>query len=285
MKEKVTPFLKTISEHLAIQKQYYQSSEEIAGEYNDPLMEEAHEVVKGLVHKYENRALIKVSYLCAAHCRFCTRIRQIGNKEGTLNTDDIINIVNYLQNNPQIDDVIFSGGDPFYTPQITQALLTKIGLIDSVKVIRIGTRLPVQSPKSFTTKSVKSLLDLVEKIAEEKPFYILLNIAHPEELTKESIAVIKQLRKRGVTLLSQTVFLKEVNDDVETLYQLFKQLYHLGVIPYYLYHCDSVKGLEHFMVDKKTEKQIAIELREKLSGIACPLLVEDIENGYGKIPL
>ena len=84
MKEKVTPFLKTISEHSSIQKQYYKSSEEIAGEYNDPLMEESHEVVKGLVHKYENRALIKVSYLCAAHCRFCTRIRQIGNKEGTL---------------------------------------------------------------------------------------------------------------------------------------------------------------------------------------------------------
>lgn len=285
MKEKVTPFLKNISEHSAIQKQYYKSSEEIEENYNDPLMEEAHEVVKGLVHKYENRALIKVSYLCAAHCRFCTRIRQIGNKEGTLKAIDIDNIVNYLQHNPQIDDVIFSGGDPFYTPQITTTLLRKIRLIDSVKVLRIGTRLPVQSPKSFATKAVQSLLNIIEEITEEKPFYILLNIAHPEELTKESIAVIKQLKKRGVSLLSQTVFLKGVNDNVETLYQLFKQLYHLGVIPYYLYHCDAVKGLQHFMIDKEKEKQISVQLREKLSGIACPLLVEDIENGYGKIPL
>jgi lysine 2,3-aminomutase len=284
MKEKISPFLKSISESKAIQAQYVKSPCETAENYNDPLMEEKHEVVKGLVHKYDNRALIKVSYLCAAHCRFCTRIRQIGNKNGNLTTVDMDNIANYLIENPQIDDVILSGGDPLYTPHLTTELLSKLKTIDSVKVIRIGTRLPFHSPKSFQSKSILKLLDLIDEIGQERPFYILVHIEHPDELTTETKAVIRQLRQLKVTLLSQTVFLKGVNDDFEILHQLFRQIYHLGIIPYYLYHCDNVKGLERFIGDKAKEKEIATQLRANLSGIACPLLVEDIENGYGKIP-
>lgn len=284
MKEKISPFLKSISESKAIQAQYVKSPCETAENYNDPLMEDKHEVVKGLVHKYDNRALIKVSYLCAAHCRFCTRIRQIGNKNGNLTTVDMDNMANYLIENPQIDDVILSGGDPLYTPYLTTELLLKLKTIDSVKVIRIGTRLPFHSPKSFQSKSILKLLDLIDEIGQERPFYILVHIEHPDELTTETKAVIRQLRQLKVTLLSQTVFLKGVNDDFEILHQLFRQIYHLGIIPYYLYHCDNVKGLERFIGDKAKEKEIAMQLRANLSGIACPLLVEDIENGYGKIP-
>ncbi len=286
MKEKVSPFLKRLSENPAIRQQYYISGFESADViYNDPLMEEKHEVVKGLVHKYPNRALIKVSYLCAAHCRFCTRIRQIGNPEGTLSDIDLENILLYLQQNPQIDDVILSGGDPFYTPDITYKLLEKLQFISTVKTIRIGTRMPFQSPDSFHTKNISSLLNLINDIGKRIPLYILVHINHPDELNKETESVIKLLKEQKVTVLSQTVFLRNINDNFETLYLLFKKLYHLGVIPYYLYHCDHVKGLERFTGDINKEKEIAIRLRAELSGIACPLFVEDLEDGYGKMPV
>ncbi len=191
----------------------------------------------------------------------------------------------YLQQHPEIDDVILSGGDPLYTPHITEMLLKKMAWIASVKVIRIGTRLPFQSPLSFKSASVRQLLNVVDDIGAKKPFYILVHIEHPDELTSETRSVIAQLRSLKVTLLSQTVFLKNINDDFETLLKLFKELYAMGIIPYYLYHCDNVKGLEHFRGDVQKEKEIAVKLREHLSGIACPLFVEDVENGYGKIPM
>lgn len=286
MREKITPFLKQLLFSEAIRKQYLINENPIIENvsYNDPLMEENHEVVKGLVHKYKNRALIKVSYQCAAHCRFCTRIRQIGNEEGTLNSINIDAIANYLQNHPEIDDVILSGGDPLYTPKLTLEVLEKIKNIGSIKVIRIGSRMPFHAPLAFNNAVYDNLFNQIKEISKDKPFYILIHIEHPSELVPESIAAIKILKNLGVTLLSQTVLLKNINDDVVVLETMFRELYHLGVIPYYLYHCDNVKGLEHFMVEKEKEKEIASELRIKLSGIATPLLVEDIENGYGKIP-
>ena len=284
MKEKVSAFLRGIDSEF-IRKQYFVNGYPESDAYSDPLMEDKHEVIKGLIHKYPNRALIKVSYECASHCRFCTRIRQIGSQEGRLNETDIENIIDYLIQHPEIDDVILSGGDPLYTPIITQKLLAKIKAVETVKVMRIGTRMPFQSPVSFASQLVSDLLNDIDQIGRIKPFYLLLHIEHPDELTPETTAVISRLRTLKVTLLAQTVFLKDINDNFETLYTLFKRLYHLGVQPYYLYHCDQVKGLEHFHGDMVKEKEIAVKLREHLSGIACPLFVEDIENGYGKVPV
>lgn len=289
MKEKVTPFLKKLLDKPSIFKQYIINTQAVIDTslavYNDPLLEDSHEPIKGLIHKYKNRALIKVSYQCAAHCRFCTRIRQIGNPEGTLSESDIDHIITYLHHHPEIEDVILSGGDPFYTPKLTSYLLDQLKDIDSVKVIRIGTRLPFHNPKSFQTPLLKKLLTEIDQIGKTKPFYILIHVEHPDELTDESRACVQQLRNIKVTLLSQTVFLKDINDEVEILYTLFKNLYYMGVQPYYLYHCDQVKGLESFMGDIEKEKKIATQLRARLSGIATPLFVEDIENGYGKIPI
>jgi len=287
MREKTTPFLKQLLDIEAIRKQYLinENPIKVTVSYNDPLMEDSHEVVKGLVHKYRNRALIKVSYQCAAHCRFCTRIRQIGNKEGTLNSINIDAIVDYLQKHPEIDDVILSGGDPLYTPKLTVEVLEKIKQINSIKVIRIGTRMPFHAPLAFNNAVFNNLFNLIKEISKQRPFYVLVHIEHPSELVPESISVLKMFKKLGVTLLSQTVHLKDINDDVDVLATMFKELYYLGVIPYYLYQCDNVKGLEHFLVDKEKAKAIYSQLRTKLSGIATPLLVEDIENGYGKIPI
>lgn len=286
MKEKVTPFLKNYLHIEALRKQYLIEENPVVknADYNDPLMEDSHEVVKGLVHKYKNRALIKVSYQCAAHCRFCTRIRQIGNKDGTLNDIDIENIVAYLKKHSEIDDVILSGGDPLYTPKLTHKILEKIKNIDTIKVIRIGSRMPFHAPLAFNSPVYQKLFDLIKEIAHNKPFYILVHIEHPSELVEETKNALKKLKTLDVTLLSQTVLLKNINDDAKILADMFRELYYLNVIPYYLYHCDPIKGLEHFVVNKEKEQEIAKEIRKNLSGIATPLLVEDIENGYGKIP-
>ncbi len=286
MREKITPYLKKLTHIPAISRQYQLSDNETEdNSYNDPLQEDEHEVVKGLVHKYANRALIKVSYQCAAHCRFCTRIRQIGKPEGTLTIKDIDNIITYLTVNKQIDDVILSGGDPLYCPSITLQILDRLQHIDSIKVLRIGSRLPLQLPSAIKAPALAPLLTHIKEISASKPFYILLHINHPSELTPEAIEAIRHLRSLGVTLLSQTVFLKGVNDDENTLTQLYKELYYAGVIPYYLYHCDNVHGIQHFAVAIARERAIATELTAKLSGIACPTYVIDIENGYGKIPV
>lgn len=286
MNEKLTPYLKALSHKVGIAKQYIKNTEEAFFEdYNDPLMEDAHEMVKGLIHKYKNRALIKVSYLCAAHCRFCTRIRQIGNPNVDLQEEDIKNIVNYLKDHPEIEDVILSGGDPFLTPKKTTILLEEINKISSIKVLRIGTRMPLQSPKSFESKSILKLLDIINKISIHKPFYILLHIEHPDELTKEAIASINIIkRKTASVLLSQTVFLEGINIDFDILYSLFTKLYFSGITPYYIYHCDSVNGLEQYVGNIELEKEIMRRLRDTLSGIAYPTFVADLENEYGKYP-
>lgn len=285
MKEKITPYLRKQLANQAFSMQYAKDPVSADTVYNDPLLEDSHEATKGLIHKYTNRALIKVSYQCAAHCRFCTRIRQIGDPGGTLTSSDIANITSYLTNHPEIDDVILSGGDPLYMPAVTMELLEAIRNIDSVKVLRIGSRLPLQLPSAIEAKAIRPLLELIKDINHQKPFYILLHINHPAELTEESIAAIKALRTLRVTLLSQTVFLKNVNDNYDTLYTLYKRLHHIGVIPYYLYHCDAVEGIQHFAADIKQEKDIATRLAATLSGIACPTYVIDIEEGHGKIPV
>ena len=286
MKEKLTPYLKKLAHKESIQKQYISESQNSFVDYNDPLQEDAHEVVKGLIHKYKNRALIKVSYLCAAHCRFCTRIRQIGNPVGTLSESDVSGIVDYLKVHTEIEDVILSGGDPFFTPKITEVLLSEIAQIKSVKVIRIGTRLPLQSPESFKSKSLTGLLETVNEMSKQKPFYLLLHVNHPDELTDSALAAINVIKyNTQVTLLSQTVFLKGINIDFETLYSLFTGLYFAGVTPYYIYHCDTVRGLEPFVGDIESEIKGMQKLRDSLSGIAYPSYIVDLENGTGKYPV
>jgi lysine 2,3-aminomutase len=286
MKEKITPYLRAFLDLPGIAGQYLRTSvEDSLDGFDDPLMEDSHEPVRGLIHKYPNRALIKVSYRCAAHCRFCTRIRQIGDPAGTLHEEDVAPLIRYLSEHPEIEDVILSGGDPLVTPAMTATLIRRIREIPSVKVLRIGTRLPLQAPEALRKGQLPALLDLVEESASRMPFYLLLHVNHPGELTPEAREAILSLRSRKVTLLSQTVLLKTINDQPDTMIRLCRELYHLGVTPYYLYRCDAVQGLERFLVDPETERAIYREMRAALSGIACPLLVEDVAGGYGKKPI
>lgn len=254
-------------------------------ELEDPLGEESqYSPVKGLIHKYKNRVLWKVSYRCAVHCQFCTRMRQIGSSDGDLKHSDIDLGMEYLRAHPEVDDVILSGGDPLYTPSQTIHILEGLMGINTIRVVRIGTRLPVHSPQSIQTPHVGRLLDRVAEMTSEKTFFFLVHINHPDELTVDARESLRILKRTTATLLSQTVFLKSINDDTLVLGTLFRELYYLGVIPYYIYRCDYVRGLERFVCDFEQERKIMTELRVILSGIACPTYVVDVV-GTGKLPV
>ncbi len=251
---------------------------------DDPLNEEKFMPVKGIVHKYGNRILWKISYECAAHCQFCTRRRQVGSMKGELTNVEIDKCIEYILQHKEIEEIIISGGDPFFSPKKLDYILKQIVKIDSIKIIRIGTRLPIHLPQAFESVEIKRSLDHLEKISKILPVYVLIHINHPDELTSESRKVIKQIRMKGITVMSQTVFLKNINDNFETLHTLFKEIYFLGMIPYYIFRCDYVKGLESFVCDIKKEQKIMTELTKKLSGISVPKHVIDV-SGKGKIPV
>ena len=288
MKEKITPHLqRKIRDGSAAIAQQFQiqdiSSESVVP--NDPLGEESSfSPVKGIVHKYPNRVLWKATYRCAAHCRFCTRIRQIGSPEGDLDEADIASALCYISSHPEIDDVILSGGDPLVVPQTLVRMISGLRNIPSVRVVRIGTRLPIHSPKSIGSPHMERALKTLQSCAASFQTYVLVHVNHPDELDYEVIDAIRTIRAYGFPMLSQTVFLKAVNDNEEVLEELFKKLYYMGVIPYYIYRCDYVNGLEQFVCDLEQEREIMTVLHKRMSGIALPQYIVDVE-GVGKIPV
>lgn len=288
MKEKITPHLqrKIRDGSNAIASQFQAQS--IPGDSvtpNDPLGEETlFSPAKGIVHKYPNRVLWKTTYRCAAHCQFCTRIRQIGSPDGDLEDADIISALCYIQSHPEIDDVILSGGDPLVVPQTSMRIIAGLRNIPSVRIVRIGTRLPIHSPKSISSPQVKMVFRELRACADNFQTYVLVHVNHPDELDYEVVDAIRTIRAHSFPILSQTVFLKNVNDKEEILEELFKKLYYMGVVPYYIYRCDYVKGLERFVCDIVREREIMTALHKRISGIALPQYIIDVE-GVGKIPV
>lgn len=247
----------------------------------DPLLEENFTVCRGLVHKYKNRALLLMTLNCAAYCRFCTRRRKVSDiKKGLLSDKDINNIVVYLKKHPEIKEIVVSGGDPLTMPDLLKKILMKISRLSSVKIIRVGSRVPVANPRLINQKVLSAL-----KAVKKQPLYLMVHFEHPKEITPATVQAIKKLRSVSTMVFSQSVFLKGVNDSAKTLYQLFSRLVEIGVKPYYIFRCDPVKGAERFIVDFKKEIEIMTDLRRRLSGLAYPIYVIDAPAGSGKIPV
>lgn len=287
MRVQVTPHIrrKIANGSDAIARQF----ELAAGETNtaagdDPLGEEArYSPVKGLVHKFPSRVLWKLTYRCAAHCRFCTRIRQIGNADGDLSRGDINAALDYIRAHSEITDVILSGGDPLYVPNDALAALQGLGQIPTVKVVRIGTRMPIHSPSSMHTAPIRRILDAFSQQRKRQQPYVLVHANHPDELDDEVVLAMRLIQSYGLIVLVQTVFLKNINDATDILERLFVSLYRIGAIPYYIYRCDRVAGLERFICDVHHERSIMTELHRRLSGIAVPRYIADVP-GRGKLP-
>jgi lysine 2,3-aminomutase len=252
----------------------------------DPLNEQEHEVAPGLIYKYQGRALWLVTNYCASYCRFCTRGRQVGIsaqiKRPFLNENEIKEVVTFIQKHPSLEEIIISGGDPLIAPRqyLTNIInaLVKLQKQGQLKIIRIGTRLPVSNPQTIQTWHYK----LLTKI---KNPYLMVHFNHPAEITTATIKVLNNFRKIALAnILTQSVLLKGVNDDEKVLIELFTRLTQEGYRPYYLFQNDPVYWADHFTVSIKKAIILWQKLRPKLSGIAATArFVIDVPEGYGKI--
>lgn len=245
----------------------------------DPICENSHAVLPGLIRRYPDRALILVTSQCAAYCRFCTR-RAMG--QGNIvpaNQHNFDSALKYISSNPQIDDVIISGGDPLLLEDDALVqIVQKIRNIPSVKIIRIASRVPVTLPMRITG-------ELASRIARYGPIFVNTHFNHPQELTEDATAAISHFVDNGIPVNNQSVLLRGINDNRDTLAQLFKGLLHNRVRPYYLFMCDLVKGTDHFRVSLDKAVELIGSLRGQISGLAIPTLVVDLPGGHGKIPI
>lgn len=246
---------------------------------NDPLEEDHDMAVPGLVHRYPDRALLLTTSVCAMYCRHCTRKRVAGQREWSLASSRLARIVAYLRNNPQIHDVILSGGDPLtMSTERLETILAALRTVPSIDIIRIGTRTPVTMPMRITD-------DLVAMLRRYHPVWINTHFNHPNELTPESAEALTRLADAGIPLGNQTVLLRGINDDPRLLEQMFRSLVRQRVRPYYLFQCDLVRGVEHFRTPISRGIEIMEYLRGRLSGLAIPSYVVDAPGGGGKLPV
>lgn len=246
----------------------------------DHFLEKQLTATKGVVYKYPGRAIVLLSYTCAANCRYCERQDRVGvglDEEGRLQPQDIDRAVQFVAERPEITEVIFSGGDPLTHPQGLRAAALAMAEVPHVRVLRIHTRYPLQLPEKVDFALLEELARLPVTL------YLSLHVDHPDELTPETEAAITHIRRLGFVLLCQSVFLKGVNDDVDVLWRLFTRLAELGVRPYYLYHCHPIASCMHFVMRLEDEVAIMSELRERLSGIACPQHIFEIRQTTGKL--
>lgn len=267
----------------AVARQYLPDEREdiiLPEENADPIGDTRHSPVKGLVHRYPDRVLLKITDTCAVYCRFCFRKEMVGKGEGVLSPFEIGYALNYIRQNQGIREVILSGGDPLtLSNRRLGDLLTALHSIDHLDIIRFHTRAPLVTPERVDEELVTLLA------AQEKAVYVVVHVNHAQEINESVRGAFKRLSQSGAVLLSQTVLLKDINDSAETLEALFRMLLANRVKPYYLHHPDLAPGTSHFRVSIKRGQDIMKQLRGRISGLAYPTYVLDIPGGYGKVPL
>lgn len=250
------------------------------GEAEDPLGEESDSPVKGLVHRYPDRVLFLVTDFCSTYCRYCTRSRMVGHRDGSgLPQSQWEEAIRYIEKTKTVRDVLISGGDPLTLPDEKIAwLLKRLRRIRHVEFLRIGTKVPAVLPQRVTP-------ELVRMLKRFHPLWMSIHFTHPAELTSETACACERLANAGIPLGSQTVLLKGINDRVETMKALFQGLLRLRVRPYYLYQCDPILGSSHFRTPVEKGLEIIAGLRGHTTGYAVPTYVIDAPGGGGKIPL
>jgi lysine 2,3-aminomutase len=247
----------------------------------DPIGDEAHSPVEGIVRRYPDRVLLKPLHACAVYCRFCFRREMVG-PEGLrpLSREALAAALAYILDHPEIWEVILTGGDPFIlSPRRLREILQGLGSIEHVKVIRFHTRVPVVDPKRVNASLVRALR------APGKAVYVALHANHPREFAEAARAAIGRLVDAGIPMLGQTVLLRGVNDDPETLGRLMRAFVENRVKPYYLHHGDLAPGTSHLRTSIAEGQNLMRRLRGRLSGLCQPTYVLDIPGGHGKSPI
>jgi lysine 2,3-aminomutase len=249
------------------------------GESDDPLSEDSHSPVPGLVHRYPDRVLLLPLDFCSTYCRYCTRSRVVGHGELMPQESRLMAAFNYLRRTPQIRDVLISGGDALALgDDKLEWILGQLRSIRNIEFIRIGTKMPAVLPQRITP-------ELVRMLRRHHPIWMSLHFIHPDECTPEAAQACARLADAGMPLGSQTVLLKGVNDEVETMQRLMHKLLLMRVRPYYLYQCDPISGSSHFRTPVSKGLEIIEGLRGHTTGYAVPTYVIDAPGGGGKIPL
>lgn len=249
------------------------------GDLRDPLGEEAHEVAPELIQRYPDRALLLVSDRCAVYCRFCTRSRMVGAGGGPRSLARLAAAFAYLKAHPEIRDVIVSGGDPLaLSTSRLVGIIEQLRSIDSVETIRLATRVPVVLPSRIND-------ELLSALRPHHPLWVMTHFNHPRELDEQARAALARLADAGFPVMNQTVLLRGVNDQADTLSELFRALVKNRVRPYYLLQMDPVSGTGHLRTSVQRGVDLMEQLQGRLSGIALPKLIMDTPGGFGKIPM
>lgn len=257
------------------EEEMYTAPEELL----DPVGEEGAMGVPGLVHRYPDRVLFLVTNVCAAYCRYCTRSRLVSNAQGYDFHPNFENAIRYIEEHPEVRDVLLSGGDPLLlSDQKIDYLLGRLRAIPHLEFIRIGSRIPVFLPQRITP-------ELQEVLRKHGPIWMSIHANHPRECTEELYQACERLSYAGVPLGNQSVLLKGVNDDPETMKSLVHRLLMMRVRPYYLYQCDLITGSRHLRTDVRKGIEIIQALRGHSSGYAVPQFVIDAPGGGGKVPV
>jgi lysine 2,3-aminomutase len=247
----------------------------------DPLNEERLSPVPGIVHRYPDRVLLKLTHVCPVYCRFCFRREMVGPGGPQALTGKALDAaLGYIAGIPDVWEVILTGGDPLMlSPRRIAEVTRRLGGIAHVKVLRWHTRVPVADPGRVTVELVAALQ------AAPKAVYVALHANHARELTEAARAACARLIDGGIPMLAQTVLLKGVNDNAEALAQLMRALVAARLKPYYLHHLDAAPGTGHFRTSIAEGRRLMRSLRGRISGIAQPTYVLDIPGGHGKVPI
>ncbi|MDY0165808.1 MAG: KamA family radical SAM protein [Thermoguttaceae bacterium] len=251
----------------------------VPGEADDPLGEDAHTPVPGLVHRYPDRVLLLATDFCSTYCRYCTRSRVVGHGEMPPREGRLEKALEYIRCTPAVRDVLVSGGDPLaMSDERLEWILARLRAIPHVEFVRLGTKVPAVLPQRVTPQ-------LCRMLRKYHPLWMSLHFTHPSECTPETFAACTRLADAGIPLGSQTVLLRDVNDNVPTMRELVHQLLLMRVRPYYLYQCDPISGSSHFRTSVAKGLEVIAGLRGHTSGYAVPTFVIDAPGGGGKIPL
>jgi lysine 2,3-aminomutase len=250
-------------------------------ELSDPIGDGAYSPVEGIVHRYPDRVLLKLTHICAVYCRFCFRREMVGpDKPARLSRAALAAALDYIGSHPQIWEVILTGGDPLIlSSRRLRAVMKSLAAIDHVKVVRIHTRMPVAEPDRVTADLVRAI-----KI-KGKPTYVAVHVNHPRELTAQAREACARLADAGIPLLSQTVLLAGVNDTAGVMDGLMRALVECRIKPYYLHQGDLAPGTGHLRTDVVAGQELMRRLRGRASGLCQPTYVLDIPGGHGKSPV
>ncbi|MBV1706032.1 MAG: lysine-2,3-aminomutase-like protein [Hyphomicrobiales bacterium] len=253
---------------------------QVPQELQDPIGDDAHSPVKGVVHRHADRVLLKMLLTCPVYCRFCFRRESVGQAAGALNAAELDAALGYIAGHPEIWEVILTGGDPLMLSARRLAdVLTRLAAMAHVKVVRLHSRVPVVAPGLITPAMVTALR------RKDVAVYIAIHANHPRELGAEAQRAVAALADAGVPLVSQSVLLRGVNDDVDVLAALMRRFVELRIKPYYLHHPDLAPGTGHFRLPVAEGQSLMAALRRRISGLAMPVYVLDIPGGYGKVVL